>query len=221
LAGENPVTQLEVDCSLALSGRLQLFRDEALALGGIHAVVLAGVHHGADVREGELYFLSFLRGNNLDDGDLELGGKFMVPLVMGGYCHDGSGAVTHEHVVGDPHRNFLAVDGVDAVGACGYTALFLGEVGSVEVALECGLADVVLDRVLILRGGDLLNDRVLGRDDHVGGAEKGVGAGGVYVEGLAIGAVDLELNLGSLGAADPGSLLSLCGVGPVEPVQAL
>src|SRR5690606_40064944 len=66
--------------------------------------------------------------------------------------------------------------------------------------------------------GELLHQRVLGRQHHVGGAEQGVGAGGEDGDVLA---VDGEVDAGALGAADPVALLQLDGLGPVQGVQVV
>ncbi|MDQ0952573.1 hypothetical protein QFZ24_006496 [Streptomyces phaeochromogenes] len=67
-------------------------------------------------------------------------------------------------------------------------------------------------------GGELLDQRVLGRQDHVAGAEQGVGAGGEDRDGLAVHG---EVDAGALGAADPVALLQLDGLGPVQRVQVV
>ncbi|MGX1120660.1 hypothetical protein RKD37_006023 [Streptomyces ambofaciens] len=66
--------------------------------------------------------------------------------------------------------------------------------------------------------GELLDQRVLGRQHHVGRAEQRVGAGGEDGDALA---VDGEVDAGALGAADPVALLQLDGLGPVQLVQVV
>ena len=41
--------------------------------------------------------------------------ELVVALVVRGHGHDRAGAVLHQHVVGDPDRDRLAVDGIDHV----------------------------------------------------------------------------------------------------------
>ncbi len=76
--------------------------------------------------------------DDLNDGQLELGGEFEVALVVGGDGHDGAGAVTHHDVVGDPHGDGLAIDGVGGGGAGGDTGLVFVEVAAVHVGLGGG-----------------------------------------------------------------------------------
>ena len=218
LAGEDPVTELEVDGGFALAVCFKFLDDLGFALVGTHAGVFAGVDHLAYGGEGE--FGAFFRAfDDLADGDVELSGKFEVAVVVGGDGHDGAGAVAHEDVVGDPDGDFLAVERVNAVSARGYAGLFLGQVGAVTVRFQSRFADVFPDCGLLLRDGDIGDDRVFRGDDHVGSTEKGVGAGRIDGEVL-VGAVYGEVDFRAFGAADPGGLLAFGGVGPVEAVKA-
>ena len=69
------------------------------------------------------------------DRQVERLGELEVALVVAGDGHDRAGAVAHQHVVGDPDRDRLAVHRVDGVGAGEDAGLGLGQVGAVEVAL--------------------------------------------------------------------------------------
>src|SRR5690349_22557037 len=51
--------------------------------------------------------------SHLAHGQTELPGERPVALVVRRHRHDGAGAVAHQHIVGDPHRQPLAVDGID------------------------------------------------------------------------------------------------------------
>ena len=75
------------------------------------------------------------RRDHPDDRQVERLGELEVALVVAGHGHDRAGAVAHQHVVGDPDRDRLAVDGIDRVGAGEHAGLVLGQVGAVEVAL--------------------------------------------------------------------------------------
>ena len=68
----------------------------------------------------------------------------------------------------------------------------------------------------------LVDQRVLGRQHHVGGAEQRVGPGGEHLDGRACGPVERgggEAHQGALGPPDPVPLLQLDGLGPVEGVE--
>ena len=134
--------------------------------------------------------------------------------------HDRAGAVGDEHIVGGPDGDLGTVDGVDGVGAGEHAGLLLvGKVRTLEVGLVADRGDIAFDGLLLGRGGELADERMLGRDDHVGRAVKGVRAGGE--DGQRVGmAVQLEGDFGAFGLADPVLLEALGGIGPVDMVEA-
>ena len=89
----------------------------------------------------------------MQDGEVEFLGEFKVALIVRGDGHDGSAAVSHHDVVGDPDGDFFAVDGVGGEGSGGDAGLFF-----IETALHVGLGgaggDVFFDGVFLLSGGD-------------------------------------------------------------------
>ena len=52
------------------------------------------------------------RLDRADDRQAERGREVPVALVVGGHAHHRTGAVLHQHVVGDEHRQLLTVDRV-------------------------------------------------------------------------------------------------------------
>ena len=83
------------------------------------------------------------RRDDLADLDAVLLGERVVALVVGGHGHDRAGAVLHQHVVGDPDRDRLAVDRVDRVAA-GEDAVLLLRL-SLDGGPRRGVAHVVGD----------------------------------------------------------------------------
>ena len=146
------------------------------------------------------------RRDDLPDRELVAAGELEVALVVGGHGHDRAGPVLHQHVVGDEHRDPLAVDGVDD-GAAEPDA---GLLAFVVPALAGRFAERGGDVVADLRGVRRALDQaveigVLGSEDEEGGAVERVGPG------REDGEVDLRLLapedcLGALGAADPVAL---------------
>ena len=67
---------------------------------------------------------------------------------------------------------------------CGDTSLLLLQLGALQVGLGGGLGNVGLDSLVLLGRGECVQQGVLGRDDHVGGPEEGVGPGGEDLQGL-------------------------------------
>ena len=147
------------------------------------------------------------RALGLDDhphGQPVLAGELEVALVVGRHRHDRAGAVAHQHEVADPDRDALAAEGVRGV-APGEDALLLQLAG---LPLAPVLGAQPLHGGAGLGGGlghQLVDARVLGRQHHEGGAVDGVDARGEDAQGGA--ALDREVDLGPVRAADPVALL--------------
>ena len=194
-----------------------------LGLGSFLAFVLAVT----DRR----YRFAILRLDHLDDGQLKLGGEFEVALVVGGHGHDCTRAVAHHDIVGDPHGDLLAVDGVDGMSARGHAGLVFVQVAAVEVGLAGAGLLVVFDGGLLISGGDLIDERMLGGEHHVGGAEQGIRTSRENGDGRIISAFgghrlrrpfawdDFKRNLRALRATNPVLLQELDAFGPVEAVE--
>ena len=140
---------------------------------------------------------------------------------MAGHRHDRAGAVLHQHVVGDVHRDALAVDGIDDVAAERDAGLLAVGVAALLGRLAHGDVDVLVHRLLVLRArGEPEDVRVLGRHDEERRAEQRVrprGEDGVV--GAQVRAV--ERDLGAVGAADPVALHRLDVLGPRDRVEVV
>ena len=145
------------------------------------AVELAGVDERAVANERfvERRIGRFVRGeNHAHDGQVELGCELEVAAVVAWHGHDGAGAVAHQHVVRDPDGNPLAVHWIDAVAAGEDACFFLLHLlafhqilfrDGASVRIHGGALGIVHDRI---------DQRMFRRQNHVGGAEQGVRAGG-------------------------------------------
>ena len=179
---------------------------------------------GAVARVDALVTLGRLDGAH-DSQAVDLG-EGEVALVLRGDGHDGPGAVGAQHVVGHVDRHFLVVEGVDHVGAGEGPALVepgagVGGRGALEFALLAGARDQALHGLRLGLGGELGEQRVLGRDHRVGDAESRVGAGGEDPEGAARVARQGQVKLDALAAADPVALHRLDPLGPLEGVDVV
>ena len=220
LAAEDPVTQLVVDLLLADPLLHDVFLHGGDGLFDGHAVEEAGVDHDGAVVLGDKGLLCHVAaGDDLDDRQAELRGKLPVALVVARNAHDDAGAIAHEDVVGNKHGQRLVRHGIHDLDALETdTGLFLVELAALEVGLV---------RSLFLIGGDsvpvgdmrlpLLEQRVLGRDNHVRRAEERVGTGGI--DGDVVTDVGLERDLGTGGAADPVALLNLDALDVIHIIQ--
>ncbi len=153
--------------------------------------------------------LGSLADRGLDDGtDLETErlGEVEVALVVRGHGHDRAGAVLHQHVVGDEHRDLLAVDRVGDGAAEGNAGLLAVLVAALLAGSAQRLLDVGADLGFVLAvGGEAVELGVLGREHEEGRAEERVGAGREDRE-VEVELVASEDDLGALGAADPVAL---------------
>ncbi len=138
------------------------------------------------------------------------------------YRHDSARAVPHEHEVRGEDGHRLAGNRMDCVDAEGMALLLHG--------LDLGLGDAALAAFLD-EGGQpgiglrrLPSQRVLGGDGHVGHSHDRVRARGVDAQ-LLLGALDAELHVDALGAADPvalhGAHLLRPAIEPVDGVEQL
>ena len=142
---------------------------------------------------------------------------------MGGNGHDGAGAVSSQNVVGDKDGDLLAVDGIDAPDAVElHAGLFLVELGALQIALGGGGSLVFPDGFGIIELSALqpaLDQRVLGRQDHVRCAEQGVRPGGEDHDLIAQGGAEGDLRAG--GTADPVFLGSFYSFDIIDFVKVI
>ena len=161
-----------------------------------------GVHQRAVARIGQL--LPTL--DHAPDRQPELRRELEVARVVRRHRHDRAGSVLHQHVVGDPDGDALAVDRVDHAAPERHAGLLAVDVAAVLVALGQRVVDVGAHVRLVLRAlRQPQHVGVLGRHHEEGRAEQRVGAGGED------GVVDADLgrgegDLGALGAPDPVAL---------------
>jgi hypothetical protein len=148
--------------------------------------------------------------------EAELRREGEVTLVVSRHRHDRAGAVLHQHVIGDPHRDPLAVDGVDHRAAERHARLLALDRAALGAVLGQRRVDVVAHRLLVLGPArQAQHVRVLGRHDEERRPEERVRAGGedrVVDSQLLAG----ERDLGALGATDPVALHPDHVLGPVD-----
>ena len=132
--------------------------------------------------------------------------------------HDRTCTVGDKHIIRDENRDFLAVYGIDRPDTDQLHAglfLFIGKLGAVEIALFSGLGLVGVDFVDVLDLGSIFFDeRMLGRDDHIGRTEERIGTSGVNAKVLSGGGGKIHLR--AFGAANPVFLLDVDAVDEID-----
>ena len=243
LAADEPVAETELDLSTAAAHGLEVGHDRSLALG-VLAAAHAGVLAGLDERalgsvgaipvdglgmEGIDGLAAGLDGSAIvivqddrHDGQIILTGKLKVTLVATGNGHDGTGTVVGNDIIGNPHGDLLAVDGVYHIAAREGTVLLESALGTLDGRDMLGVLDDLGDGLLVLRALDeLVQAGVLGSQDKEGDTKERVGSRGedgdltlVTLDGLAILVAQGKVDLGALGATDPVGLHLLDALGP-------
>ena len=221
LAVEGPVLHLILHTGAAdalLFNFLEHTVDGILLVG--IAVEEAGVNHLAIACIGFLLNVAAL--DDLDDFNAELPGKLPVALVVGGHGHDGAGAVTHHHIVGDENRHLPAGEGIHATQTLNAQAgLVLHQLGALELGLLGALLAIGADGVHVGDpAGILVNEGMLGRHDHEGHAEEGIRPCGVDFQAF-ISPGNREAHERAGGLADPVDLLLLDVLGIIHGFQPL
>ena len=219
LAAEHPIAQLKIGFGLANALFHQPLRDGLFCLFHAHAVQKAAVHHhaGGAICKGSLLHIAAL--HHFHNVTAELLGKFPVALIVRGHSHNGACAVADQHIIGNENGNLFAVHRVHGAHALYFHARFLfGQLGALEIAFAGGLF------LVGAHGGHVanficpfFNGRVLGADDHIGGAKQRVRPGGVNQQ--AVARRGFKPHLCAVAAANPVLLLGLYAVNKIQPVQ--
>ena len=88
-------------------------------------------------------------GDHLNYVQPELLGEGEVALVVGGYSHDGPGAIVHHHVVGHVDRDQPSGYRVDRVAAGEHAGLLLLDAGPLDGGSRHGFCHVTPDLLLL------------------------------------------------------------------------
>ncbi len=213
LAREQPVAQAVVDRAVPAAVAVEPVDDRVERLAVLHPVeARVGVHDRPVARVGQL----LVAPDHAPDLQPVLAGELEVARVVARDGHDRARAVLHQHVVGDPHGDPLAVDRVDDGAAQRHARLLALERAALLLLLGQDLVDVGADVVLVLgAGGEAEHVGMLGRHHEERRAEQRVRAGGedrVVDRRVLAG----ERDLGALGAADPVALHRDDVLGPLD-----
>ena len=161
-------------------------RDPLLGLDGIQTIEVSGMNQHSRIRPG-------LSGRDRSGGPLGLNHllngqpvalrKATVPLVMGRDSHHGAGAVIHQHIVSDPHRQWTAVEWIEDCGAGEDPTLGSVITGALQGTEPCHLCLEGLHNILLIRGRQTVHQRVVRGEHHVAGTSQGVWPCGEHRDG--------------------------------------
>ena len=186
LAGNAPIVQAEVDLGLREITLRQPGNDGAFAFGHGKAVEPLGVHQSAIAGEGfkqRRCGRFAVRGDDAHDGQIETLREVEIAAVVAGHRHDRAGAVAHQHVVRNPHRNLAVIHRIDAKAAGEHARLVLvGFLPLHQVLLGDAVAIRLHGRALCF-GGERVYQRMFGCQHHIGSAEQRVRPGGEHADG--------------------------------------
>ena len=138
------------------------------------------------------------------------------------HCHDRSGSVGHQNIVGNPDRNLLAIDRINRSQTLDlHAGLLLGKLCTLKIRLLGCLVTICRNHIPVFQFILVfINDRMLRGYNHVSNTEQCVTAGRVYTK-LILLALDGEIHLGTLGFTDPVLLGYLDALNVVHMIQSL
>ena len=195
LSGDAPVSETVVYRALAHVDAFQFvsngvegtFEIEAVKFSAVKGDALFGVGGFGNVR-----LILICGADYRNDVETVFLGEFIITLIMSRHGHYCAGAVIHNNEIGDHHRDFSAVQGVDSIEAGGHALLFhFGNVGFGDLKVAAFLNEF---GNLGIYSGSLPGQRMHGSNGHVGNAHEGVGSRGVNLQHL-IPAVYLKLDV--------------------------
>jgi len=111
--------------------------------------------------------------DHFHDGKMEHLGKFPVAGIVGRHCHDRSGTVGNQYIVGDVDGDLFAVDGIDGHNAFNlHAGFFFHQFGALKIRLfGCRFLisgnNIHIDDPL----GPGVDQGMFGGNDHVGSAK--------------------------------------------------
>ena len=163
-------------------------------------------------------FTTVGRRNHLLDRQFMLRRKLPVARIVAGDGHDRTGAIAHQHEIGDPQRHPFAAKRMHSLDAERHAFLFhclkscFCRVGLLAFFNKCSDRRIVFSRFLC--------QRVLSRHSHVGNAHQGVRPRRINRQQIIL-TRHLERQLHALGAANPVPLHGLDRIGPARHVIKL
>ena len=154
-----------------------------------------------------------------DYRQVEVLGESIVTAVVCRYSHDGSRAISGEHILRNPNRNTVACERVDGIRAREHARyMMVGHTFKLSTALHIG--KVFVDIGLLVVCSQFLYELALRCQHHERNSEHRIGTCCEDSEVL-VAVLDGELHLRSFRPSYPVALRLLDGIAPLDSVQSV
>ncbi len=227
LAAHAPIAQTEIHATVALRHFFENPGHFVESILEVQSIYGTGIHHThIGIRFIRIPVLPVIRvicfvgnGNDLLHRQGIFVREFEIALIVSGHCHQGTGAVIHQHEVGHPDRYFFTADRMNRKQACRTTFFLLRfQIGFGNTAVPAFFNERCQCRIRFCR---LQCQWVLGCNRNIGHAHQGIGTRGKYSQ--RFGAINIELDFQAFAATDPVALHGLDRIRPtfqrVQTVQ--
>ena len=225
MPGHTPVPQPELG---GFTAHTQLLQPRGNAVKGrfeVTAIKLGRAGQQTPVGKGARFDIGGLAtvvADHCGHGQSVFAGEFPVPLIVGGHRHDGTRAVVHEHIVGDPDRDGFTGEGV--TGAQPGIHAQLLDLGNIRFRNRHLFTVRYEGRQLwvLCRKGQC--DGVFRGQTDVGHSVQGVRSGRVDLDSVQVGdgCLKAEGQLNSVAFTNPVALHGAHRVGPaLQGVQSI
>ena len=222
LSGEYPVTQLEVFLRRTDTLFFQPIHNGRFRFCHRFAGEEPGIYQRSGSHIGECLFLHVTALNDFDNRKIKFLRKLPVTGVVGRYCHDGTGSVTHQYIIRYPDRNFFAIHRIDGRKTIDcHTGLVLGKLRTLKIRLSGSHLAVgnhlipVFNLIFVF-----IQIRMLRGYNHVRHTKQRVRTSGINTQFLLF-VLQGKIHLGTMGAANPVFLGNLHPLNVIQTVQII
>ena len=80
------------------------------------------------------FFCNIAAGNDFFDWQVKFFRKLIIALIMRWHGHNRTRTVAHQHIIGNPNRQFLASDWMNRVCTGEYSCFFFRQIRTLKVA---------------------------------------------------------------------------------------
>ena len=216
LAGENPVTQLEVYFCTAKTVGFGILNRRFHGFFLIHPVKKRRINMRPILFKS--LFADVAAVQNLNNRQIKRFGKIIIALVMRRHCHNCPGSVSGKNIIGNKYRNQLAVKRVLGLDSLKLHAGFAVIHRPLQIRLLGGFLNIGLNLSRIFKlPHQLRNIRMLRRQYHISYPESRIRTGCKHrqlfvFDRRAVGKRQAKIKLRAFRTSNPVNLLRLDSV---------